>query len=81
MAHYCFSTHRTNCHAKQLGYHPYSSPPHFMDQDLQFPCAREFHACVLASGGGAGLGGSGDSEQLPWDQESFGVIADNKSPC
>ena len=62
MAHYCSSTCCTNRHAKQLGYHPYSLPPHFMDQDLPFPCTREFHTHVLASGGGAGLGGSGDSE-------------------
>ena len=34
VAHYCSSTCCTNCHAKQLGSHPYHSPPCFMDQDL-----------------------------------------------
>ena len=81
VAHYHSSTHHTNCHAKQLGSHPYCSPPHFMGQDLQFPCTREFHAHVLASGGGADQGGSGDIRGLPQDQESFGVVADSKSPC
>ena len=79
VAHCHSSTCCTNCHAKQLGYHPYSLPPHFMGQDLQFPCTREFCTCILASGGGADLGGSGDSERSPWDQESFGVIADSRS--
>ena len=53
MAHHHPSTCCTNCHAKQLGYCPYSSLPHFMDQDLQFPCTREFHAHILTSGGRA----------------------------
>ena len=34
VAHYHSSTHLTNCHAKQLGSHPYRSPPHFMGQDF-----------------------------------------------
>ena len=81
VAHYHSSTHRTNCHAKQLGSHPYCSPPRFMGQDLQFPCTREFRAHVLTSGGGADQGGSRDVRGLPWDQESFGVVADSESPC
>ena len=79
-AYYCSSTCCTNHHAKQLGSHPYCSPPHFMGQDIQFPCTREFCTCVLASGGGADSGGSGDIEQSAWDQESFGVVANTGSP-
>ena len=34
LAHYCSSTCHTNCHARQLGLHPYCLLPCFMDQDL-----------------------------------------------
>ena len=81
VAHYHSSTHHANHHAKQLGSHPYCLPPHFMGQDLQFLCTREFHIRVFTSGGGADQGGSGDVGGSPWDQESFGVIADSESPC
>ena len=80
VAHYHSFTHHSNHHAKQLGSHPYHSLPHFMDQDLRFPCTREFCARVLASGGGADQGGFGDVGGSPWDQESFGVVANSKSP-
>ena len=62
LAHHHSSTCHTNHHAKQLKYHLYSLPPCFMGQDIWFPCTREFHACILASGGGIDQGGSGDVE-------------------
>ena len=34
LAHYRSSTRHRNCHAKQLGVHPYLHPGYFMDQDL-----------------------------------------------
>ena len=49
LAHYHSSAHHYNCHAKQLGIHPYSHPGYFMGQDLRFPCSREFRAAVLSS--------------------------------
>ena len=81
VAHYRSSTHHTSCHAKQLGSHPYRSLPRFMGQDLQFPCTREFCAHILTSGGEADQGGCGDIGGSPWDQESFGVIANSEPPC
>ena len=42
VAHYCPSTCCNNCYAKQLSFCPYSLPPCFMGQDIQFPCTREF---------------------------------------
>ena len=72
LAHHCSSTCYANYHTKQLGYHPYSSPPRFMGQDIRFPCTREFHTHVLASGGKTDQGSSGDVEQSPGSQEDPG---------
>ena len=65
VAHCHSSTHYTNRHAKQLGSHPYHSPPCFMGQNLRFLCTREFCTHVFASGGGADQGGSGDVGRSP----------------
>ena len=76
VAHYKSSKCHLNHHAKQLGVCPPSHLGYFMGQDLQFASAREFYACVLASGGRTDLGSSGAAEQSPRSSEDPGVVAD-----